>query len=101
MTTVTVSQSDYGYSLAFTVTNADGTAKDLTGYTVSLKVLRGTTSTNLGACAVQSAVGGTCTYTVKSGDFAIDGLYAAELEFTKAGTVESSEPFDLDVRRSW
>jgi hypothetical protein len=97
MTQVTVSQNDYGYVFTFTVENADGTAKDLTGYTVTLKLLRGTTVVSLGACVVTDAEAGECTYLVKSTDFPSAGWYSAELELTKTGTQESSEAFDMMV----
>lgn len=103
METITVPKGDYGYNLAFTVTDADGAAYNLTGYTVTLKLWRPMKPGTLvlsKACTIDVAASGTCHYTVASGDFATAKTYAGELEATATGKVESVKKFRLVVTES-
>ncbi len=98
-----VPKSDYGYELNFTVQTSSGSAYDLTDYTIKLKVWApGIPSTLIlnGSCSIIVAASGTCKYNVASGDFATIGKYLAELEMTKAGIVESTGIFNLEVMES-
>ena len=96
-------KGDYGYYLDFTVKDSGGTAYNLTGYTIKLKVWApgapGTLLTD-GACTIVVAASGTCRYAVTSADFTATGKYMAELELTKAQTVESTVPFVIEVEES-
>jgi len=96
---LSVKKGNYGFTLTFNVKNSDGSAKNLTGYTVTLKVWApGAASVKFtGACAVTDAANGVCTYTVASGDFDTVGGYRAELELTKTGVVEDTETFPVLV----
>ena len=100
---VTVKKSDYGYDLNFTVKDADGTARAITDYTVTLKVWLARDPATLivdGACTPDVAASGTCHYTVADGDFDTKREYQYELELTKDGVVESSETGILVVEES-
>jgi len=103
MTTIYIPSSDMGFNLNFTVKNADGSALDLTGYTIKLKVWRvgqpGLLLLN-GSCDIDSAVDGTCHYTITATDFTSVGTFKAELELTKAGVIESTGSFDIEIMES-
>ncbi len=96
---VTVKKGNYGFVITFNVKNSDGTAKNLTGYTVTLKVwVLGAASVKFtGACTVTDASGGVCTYTVAETNFDTVGSYLAELELTRSGVVEDTETFPILV----
>ena len=103
MANVTVPQNDKGYNLQFTITNAAGTAFDLTGYTVAFKMwspgVPGTLLIN-GTCVVTNTTGGIVTYLGTAGDFGTVGRYHAEVEGTKSGVRESTENFRLTIAES-
>ncbi|MBA7564459.1 hypothetical protein ES708_06122 [subsurface metagenome] len=104
MDNIDITQGDYGYNLNFTVTKADGTAREITDYTVTLIVWApGTPETNLltnGACVPDVPASGTCHYVLKDGDFDDVGYFYAKLELTIAenGIVESQERFSITVK---
>ena len=104
MTTITIPKGDFGFNLAFTVTESDGTAQNIGSYTVTLKVWARRVPGNLlldEACTEDVAASGTTHYTVQDGDFDTVGRFRAELELTASTTnVESTEPFEIDVIRS-
>ena len=95
---------DYGYNLAFTVYESDQeTVYVLTGYTITLKTWApGVPGTILveGTCTITDASAGTCTYLIADEDFDTIGRFYGELELTKSGVVESSQPIIILVRES-
>ena len=98
-----VKKSDYGFDLNFTVYDSDGTVRDLTDYTVSLKVWDARDPDTLivdEECTVDVAASGTCHYTVQDGDFDTKKEYHYELELEKTGMVESSETGIFSVEES-
>ena len=100
---LTVPQGDYGYNLDFTLYNADGTAKVLTDYTITLKVWSpGVPGTLLleGVCDPDVAASGTCHYEVAEGDFDIVGRFLYEIELTQANITESAKNGSLTVVES-
>ena len=103
MTTTYIPSSDMGFNLNFTVKNADGSAHDLTGYTIKLKVWKvgqpGLLLVN-GSCAINNAVDGTCHYAITAADFTSVGAFKAELELTKVGVIESTKTFGIEVMES-
>jgi hypothetical protein len=106
MADLTVSQNDKGFYLSFTITDSAGTAYNLTGYTITLKVWEegatGVTSLIVnGVCEIVVAASGTCRYLLTSTSFtAVNNNYIAELELTKSGVIESTERFTIEVKES-
>lgn len=95
--TKTVVKNDYGFYLNFTLTNADGTALDLTSNTaIAFNVADATSGTILfsGTPSVVSAVGGTCRYLVATGDFDTVGTYNYEIQVSYSGKVITAKPTD-------
>ena len=80
-------KDDYGYNLDFFFKDNDNNVVDLTGLTITLKVREvGSTTTFLTeVCTIDSAILGTCYYTIKEGDFDTAGFYEYELEAEDSG----------------
>ena len=103
MTTTYIPSSDMGFNLNFTIKDANGSAYNLTGYTIKLKVWRAGQPGLLlldGSCDIDSAVNGACHYTITATDFTSVGTFKAELELTKAGVIESTGSFGIEVTES-
>jgi hypothetical protein len=103
MSELTISKGDKGYNLAFTITDDLGVAKNLTGYTITLKMWRpGVPSPLLisGACVIDVAASGTCYYVLAAADTAATGRYLAELELTAGGVIESTVAFSIIIEES-
>ena len=101
--TITTYKDDYGYDLDFTIKDSDGVARDITNYTVTLKVWQPETPTTLdinAACSIDIAANGTCHYTVQDGDLDASKTYYYELELTDTGVKESSNTGLLIVKDS-
>lgn len=81
-------QNDYGSPLAFNLQNADGSAFDLTGYSVTFRAQFGNTSGTKvsGAMAVTGAAAGACTYTPQAADFDEAGSYNVQITATGASS---------------
>ena len=100
---LTIPQNDYGFYLNFTITDSDGAAFNLTGYTASFKMWLANNPDDLivdGACSIISAAAGTCRYLAVDGDFDTINNYRAEIELTQAGVVESTDYFTIAVKES-
>ena len=103
MADLTVAQNDKGYYLNFTVLANDGTAFNLTGYTIKLKVWKPDFPSALlvdGSCTIVVAASGTCKYLIVDGDFPDVDDYVFELELTQANVVESTIAKTLTVTES-
>ena len=103
MADITIPLNDYGYYLNFTVTDENGDAYNLTGYTITLKVWEpGKYDDPIieGACSIVSAANGTCRYLIADGDFTSIKNYYAEIELTRDGVVESMPSFKITVTES-
>lgn len=99
-----IAHNDFGYDLNFTVTKADGSARNLTGLdTVKLKTWLpgspGSPKIN-DDCIVDNAAGGLCHYTLKDGDTDLLGTFIAELEGTAAGLQDTLGQFEITVKES-
>lgn len=95
-----VIEGDYGYDLNFTITDSSSNALDLTDSTITLKVARANSTSNLftGTCTNVVAASGTCKYTVEDGDMATQGIYDWELQVaysTKIVTAKGSEQIEI------
>ncbi len=103
METLYFPKNDKGYILTFTITNSAGTVRNLTDYTVTLKVwaadIPGTLVVS-GACSKTDPTNGVCTYTPTATDFDAAATYDAEIELTATGIVESTERFQIIVEES-
>ncbi len=104
MADLTVIQNKYGYYISpFTITNADGTAFDLTGYTITMKMWSAGMPNVLKMTGVLAALveaSGTCRYLVASGDFPTSGKFLATIVLTKSGVEDAVLPFTLEVLES-
>ena len=104
MEKINIPKGDFGFNLAFTVTDSSGTAVNIGTYTVTLQVWAvGIPDTLLldEACTETVAASGTCYYTVQDEDFDTVGRFHAELELTTCSTIiESTEIFAITVTES-
>ena len=103
MATLKIHQKDYGANLAWILTDSAGTADDLTGYTVQFVVWeRGSPDSPVleGSCSIVSAVAGTITYTMASGDFDTAKSYRAKFVKIKTGVRLSYGVMDLVIEES-
>jgi hypothetical protein len=104
MDNIVIPKADKGYDIIFSLTNSGGTALNLTGYTIKLKVWKpGAPGTLLvdGSCVIDSPTGGTCHYTLTGTDFAAAGRYLAEIELSAGSTVvDSTDQFLIIVKES-
>ena len=103
MADLSIPKGDFGYYINFTITEDDGTAYNLTGYTITLKVwAKGSPSPLVvdSACAAVVEASGTCRYLIVDGDFGTKGFYNFEIELTKAGAEESTRTYELEVTES-
>ena len=100
---LSVKKGDYGYYLYFHIRDAKGSPIDLVGYTLNLKAWV------LGAPgdikwtitgSIINALKGVSRFEVANTHFTTAGKYVGEIELTKAGVVESTETFDLEVMES-
>lgn len=83
----------------FTIQEADGTAMNVSGYTVTLKVKMDDTLLISGTCTNASATLGYVSYTVLSGDFPAAGRARYELELTTGNEVQATETYPVHVGR--
>ena len=92
MTSMEFNKGDYGFNITFTLTDASGTAVDLSdgaGEAVikfKMALLGATSLTVDGSCTVSDASNGICYYTVAITNFDTAGIYNAEVEATWSGT---------------
>jgi hypothetical protein len=94
---------NYGFDFTFTIYESDGaTPKVLTDYTLTFKMWkRGSRVVKVSsACAITDAANGVCTYTVAINDLDTIGEFEAEVELTKAGIIEDTDPFYITVEPS-
>lgn len=83
----------------FTVQEADGSAMNVSGYTVTLKVdMKGVLLIS-GSCTVASGSLGYVRYTVGSGDFPYAGRADYELELVKSNELQVTETYPVHIGR--
>jgi hypothetical protein len=90
---ITIVQSDYGYQIPFTLEDGNGTAVNLSGATLALKVQSAqdpsATLALTGSMTIDVAASGTCHYTVASGDFPNPGTFLIQITATYSTEVLS------------
>ncbi len=99
-----VKVNNFGFALTFTIVNADGTVRDLSGETLTIYCWTQEEDPTLqfsGTCTSALTATGVCTYMVQQTDFSITGTFDAEIEMT-AGTptptyLEDTETFSINV----
>jgi len=104
MQDVELPKNDFGYNVAFAIKDSSGTvAYNLTDYLVTLKAwsphIPDTLITS-GTCSILNASAGSVTYTIGSAVFTTIASYRAEIELTKAGVRESTQPFLINITES-
>src|SRR4030043_1710991 len=100
---IEVKQLDQGFNLSFTNKTKAGTARDISGYTVTLKVWDPDDYETLvieGDCTIDDAENGPCHYELADGDVDDAKIYEWELELTAGGIKESSLSGEFIVYRS-
>lgn len=100
MADIYIPQKDKGYHITFTVQDADGNAKALTDYTVTLKVWEaGKPAYPImsGTCVMTDTAGGICRYTIATNDFLAEGTFQMQLELSKTGIIESTDNYTVEV----
>lgn len=103
MADLTIQRGDYGFYVDGTITEADGSVFNLTGYTLTFQawefgnwkhpIVEGTATTVI-------ATAGTWKYLVISGDFISPGEYLVSVKATKAGAQETTKNYTLEVKES-
>ena len=102
---ILIPKGDKGYYLIFTLQDADGVARNLTGYTVKFKVwspgVPGTLLVN-DTCDVPLATiaDGICRWLVTATGTATVGEYHCEVELTATGIIDSHYPGRLRITES-
>ena len=86
----------YGLQQPFTIKTPDGTAFDLTGYTVTLYVFSAALLFSLVGILDADPTTGICYFTPIITDFATAGKYRFEVECTKAGAVVKTKNYIVE-----
>jgi len=89
-----------GFNQFFTIQESDGTAKNISGYTITLKVKMADTLLISGSVTVASGSLGYGYYTVLSGDFPYAGNANYELELVKGSELLETETYQVHIGRT-
>jgi hypothetical protein len=92
-----LNQGDFGWGINFTVNKKDGTAKDLTGLTVTWKIWNDNGLHLSGGCTLVDAAQGKCKYTLQDGDFDDLEEYNWLLQLTKTGYKKDTKTYSAIV----
>ena len=101
MTTgIIIKVNNFGVTFTFTIKNADGTLRDLSGLTLTLYVWTAEVTPTMlfsGTCTADPVLTGVCYYLVTPTDFTAIGVYNAEIELTDSGTyLEDTDTFTIN-----
>lgn len=94
METIVVEKNDFGWNIAVTMTDSAGSALNLTGYTVTMKLWRPNDPNTVfltGTCTIDVAASGTCHYTIVDGDFPTARTYEGKFIATATGKQETQK----------
>jgi len=101
MDTIRIPKNDKGYVITFTVYDADGAVYDLSSYTVKCKAwdpeVSATKIVDTTCTQVGGGTGGICTWAIAAEDTDVVLTMHAELELTKTGYIESTDPFEIEI----
>lgn len=83
-TAITAVQNDKGYTINFTLTDAQNIAVDLTGATLTIEgqLISDYAVVFTGTLAAVIPASGTCKYIVQTTDFTVSGTYNAQITAT-------------------
>lgn len=86
---LTVIQSDFGFDWSFTLEDSQSIPVNLAGMTLLFKtqLVSDSVVQSSGNMVIDSAVDGTCHYTVQKNDFIVAGRYDAQIK-VMSGSVE-------------
>jgi hypothetical protein len=99
-TQITVIQSDYGYSLAFTLQDSQGNVFNLTNVTSLLFRTQRVGNSDInssGTMNVDAPLLGTCYYVVAQSDFTIAGVYNVQIQANLSGEIITWSNISLEV----
>jgi len=99
-TQIQVWQGDYGYSLLFTLLDAQGNPFDLTdntGLTFVGQLAQFTQTSFSGAMVVADPTAGTCAYVVGAGNFSMAGQYNAQIRIAFVSEVVTFGNIQVNV----
>ena len=108
-TRIQIPQGDFGYDIAFTCRDSQGSIINIAGYTIHFKVWTYEVPITLlldGIGGITDAPNGKAYYTLAVGDFSLGGLvpavgdYLCEMEATKVGERTSYQSATLEVTES-
>jgi hypothetical protein len=100
MVHLTVTKGDKGYLITGTITTSAGVAKQLAGYTITLKAWKPNIPTAFiinALCSITDPVLGTFSYTIAVADFANAYYLNGRLELTKTNVIESIEEILITI----
>ena len=90
-----------GRPLQFAIKEADGTAFDLNGYTVTIRAKLGATvKIDAQTVTVTEAANGLCEYTPQASQIDKAGAYTAQIKLSDVPMVDYTEVFEIDVREA-
>ena len=89
-----------GFNQYWNIQDSAGTAKNISGYTITLQIKQGNTLLVSGVVVIASATTGYAYYTVQSGDFPYSGKFDYELELVKGNEKVETETYAVHVGRT-
>ena len=101
MADLIIQRGDHGFYVDGTITNDDGSAFDLSGYTLTFNAWEmGKWNKPLVAGSAEAVVAtqGTWKYLVAANDFITEGEYLVGVRATKSGAQETTRNYSLEVK---
>jgi hypothetical protein len=98
-----VQRGDYGFYVAGTIQNDDGSDFNLTNYTVTILAWQDShwrSPIISGTCEVTSSTEGQWRYSLGTTDVTTPGTFSVVLRATKTGAQETTETYTLEVKEA-